>query len=642
MLKKTLIAAAVATVTATPAFADISLTYGGLPTNTATDMTTTTLATVTKSSVLSYSTAEEEIATIFGVDGDLKQNGFITLQLTGGATFNESEVNQWLTVAGAGADVDAILADPANQTQSISIELLLASTLAADGVIKTTGGTPTAADLNDVFKFTNTGTQQYTIEHDIDEDGTRLRLALKQTTGTTNEMIRVGATTAVTDADVDTAAIATTNVADTWAALPASITGATLAVIGQAGYDGAADETARVAYLRTETNTTTAGLIDDYLEGIAGVYAGTNETLVGAGTVVNFNLPEANQIFNLAGTSGNVFMKIGALKNASYSADPVSTAALFKLGDLFELTLTDSGTATALVSEGFLAYDTGTDRVADDEDVEADTLDLKNRTSNQNLQLNKVNLSLTGDMTAFRVDADGDLILKDGTETGWTVNSDKTGATATLASDVLEGVASLDASARGVSTAQNTAWTNLGKIYVQASDNTTPIPAQSISVTASIDGDDQATFDDFSDTISNLFVFTRDGMKFDTILTGTTSANTIHIRDISGTLPEAGGKIYVTVWEYDAHAAGESAESTVLADRQVISVTLPSKGAVTLNPATIAEQLGITVNPGRQARMVFEVETNQGEVAVKKKDSSGIDIQNGTKGVHTNVVDFTL
>ncbi|CAM3774988.1 S-layer protein precursor [Vibrio aerogenes CECT 7868] len=646
MLKKTLIAAAVATVTAAPAFADIDLYYGGLPISSSNEMTTTTLATVTKDAVLSYSTAEEEVAAEFGVDGDLKQNGFITLQLTGGAKFNEAEVNQWLTTDASG-NLSSNLT-----TGNVEIELYLATTTALGGVILTTGTTAVSeTDLTKIFKYTeNTNTE--TIVHDIDEDGTRLRLALKQTAGSTNEMIQLASPGNATITEV-TVVARSFDFPDTWATLPDDINGTSgtaPTVINQASYDALTSDSARADYLATEVTGTGANTAatQAYLEASATSVAGTTvavgdalEALVGANTVVNFQLTEANQIFDLSATSGNVFLQIGALKNASYSADPESTAALFKLGELFDLTLTDSGEATALVSTGFNSYDIDSDAAADDEDVEATGLDLINKTSNQNIQLNKVNLTLTGDLSPFRVDTDGDLLLKDGTESGWTVNAAKTSATTTLASDVLEGVKTLDASARSLSTAQNTAWTNLGKIYVEA-DNETPIPAQSISVTAAIDGDDQATFEDFSDTINNLFIFTRDGMKFDTILTGTTSANTIHIRDISGVLPEDGGKIYVTVWEYDAHAAGENAESTVLADRQVLSVTLPSKGAVTLNPATIADQLGITVTPSRQARMVFEVETNQGEVAVKKKDSSGIDIQNGTKGVHTNVVDFTL
>ncbi|HGY5272693.1 TPA: S-layer protein, partial [Aeromonas salmonicida subsp. salmonicida] len=72
-----------------------------------------------------------------------------------------------------------------------------------------------------------------------------------------------------------------------------------------------------------------------------------------------------------------------------------------------------------------------------------------------------------------------------------------------------------------------------------------------------------------------------------------------------------------------------------------LSVTLPSGGAVTLKPADVAADVGASITAGRQARFLFEVETNQGEVAVKKSNAEGVDIQNGTRGT-APLVDFTL
>lgn len=285
-----------------------------------------------------------------------------------------------------------------------------------------------------------------------------------------------------------------------------------------------------------------------------------------------------------------------------------------------------------------MSVDTNDDTVADDNDIAANGFELYNRTSNQNIQLNKVNLSLHGDLNAFRADNAGNLLLKDGTASGWTLASDGMSATAPAGNAVLQGVNTLDAAASSVAAS---AWDDLNKLYV-ATDNATPVEAQSISVKASILGVDQDTFNDFDDTLSELFLITRDGLKFDTILTGTTSSNSVHIRDVSGILPEEGGKIYVTVWEYDAHARGESGERNVLADREELTVRLPSNGAVTVDPATIADQLGIEVAQNRQARMLFEVETNVGEVAVKKKDASGTDIQTGSQAEERDIVDFTL
>ncbi|HDY8176126.1 TPA: cell surface protein [Vibrio vulnificus] len=623
MLKKTLLAASVAAFAAAPAMADVNLSYGGFttPVNT---ITTTTLAAVTKQAVLSFSTAEDQISAEFDVNGDLKQNGFITIELTGDATFNDNEVRQWLT--GAAAD-----------STNIRIDLELATATAVNGVLQSGATVPLVDnDLTKVFKFvTVAGGEQ--IDYAIDLNGKRLRLALAQTVGSFDDMIRIGAKAAATAAHVDAAAAATGNIADTWAALPAAITtGAS--DITQAAYDALTTDAARAANLRTET--TNAADVTTYLQGLAGFAAGdlVVETLVAAGTEVNFDFKNANQIFNLkSGANNDVAVKIGALKNASYSADPVQSGKVFQLGDLFELGLTESGKATALVSTGFLRVDTNDDTVIDDNNIAATGYELYNRTSNQNIQLNKVNLTLTGDLSAFRSDLAGNLLHKDGTASGWKLNAAKTAATAKAGDAVLQGEITLDAKASSV----NALWSNFSKLYVETT-NETPVEAQKISVTASIAGADQDTFEDFSDTLADLFIITRDGLKFDTILTGTTSSNTVHIRDVSGILPQDGGKIFVTVWEYDAHEAGENAQRNVLAERKELAVKLPSNGAVTLSPATIAAQLGIEVAPARQARMLFEVETNVGEVAVKKSDGKGTDIQVGSQAEVKKIVDFTL
>ncbi|SIN79633.1 cell surface protein [Salinivibrio sp. ES.052] len=635
MLKKTFLAAAVASVVAAPAMADVELTYGGFgaPSNT---ITTTTLAAVTKQPVLSFSTAEDQVAAEFGVNGDLKQNGFITIELTGNATFNENEVRQWLT--GSAADLS-----------DLEIDLQLATIQAIGGTLQGSATVPaTETDLSKVLKVIPTGAGEHQADYAIDLDGKRLRIALKQTTGSTDDMIQESAGVAV-DGDVNTAAIAAGLAADSAALTAAGVVGASDGADesapgnadGTAGYlfsdvnGTATTDTEKAAYIRGLGPTGVS-----YLEDLAGFATGdTTETLVAGGTELNFDFANANQIFNLqSGQNNDVAVKIGALKNASYSADPVQSGKLFQLGDLFELEATDSGKATALVSTGFLSVDTNDDTVADDNDIAANGFELYNRTSNQNIQLNKVNLSLHGDLNAFRADNAGNLLLKDGTASGWTLASDGMSATAPAGNAVLQGVNTLDAAASSVAAS---AWDDLNKLYV-ATDNATPVEAQSISVKASILGVDQDTFNDFDDTLSELFLITRDGLKFDTILTGTTSSNSVHIRDVSGILPEEGGKIYVTVWEYDAHARGESGERNVLADREELTVRLPSNGAVTVDPATIADQLGIEVAQNRQARMLFEVETNVGEVAVKKKDASGTDIQTGSQAEERDIVDFTL
>ncbi|HAS6308614.1 TPA: cell surface protein [Vibrio vulnificus] len=636
MLKKTLLAASVAAFAAAPAMADVNLSYGGFPINANTKINTTTLAAVTKQAVLSFSTAEDQVAAEFDVSGDLKQNGFITIELTGDATFNDNEVRQYLTGTTATGT-------------GVQIDLLLAEAVVTDGVLGA-AGTPTAElDLSKVFKFNKITDTAYQVDYAIDLDGKRLRLALAQTVGSFDDMIQTVAPVTKTDADVDAAAIAAGLAADAAALTAAGVVGAVDGTdeTGAGNNDGtvgylfadtggtATDNAGKVAYIRSLGATGVA-----YLETTAGFAAGTTETVVAAGTAINFDFKNANQIFNLkSGANNDVAIKIGALKNASYSADPVQSGKVFELGDLFELDATTSGKATALVSTGFVSVDvdTNTGSVVDDKDIVATGFDLYNRTSNQNIQLNKVNLTLAGDLGAFRADTAGNLLLKDNTPSGWKLSADKMSATAKAGEGVLQGVITKDAAASTI----NTAFANLGKLYV-AADNVVPVEAQNISVTATILGADQDTFEDFTHTLSELFIITRDGLKFDTILTGTTSSNTVHIRDVSGILPQDGGKIFVTVWEYDAHEAGENAERNVLAERKELAVKLPSNGAVTLSPATIAAQLGIEVAPARQARMLFEVETNVGEVAVKKSDGKGTDIQVGSQAAEKNIVDFTL
>ncbi len=628
MLKKTFLAASIAALAASPAMADVKLSYSGFaaPSNT---ITTTTLAAVTKQAVLSFSTAEDEIAARFDVNGDLKQNGFITIELTGDATFNDNEVRQWLTTP-----EDAV----GNKAEGagIQVDLEVAVATVVDGTLTGTGIPATESNLAKVFKLIPASGNNYQVDYAIDLDGKRLRLALAQTTGSFDDMIQLSKTTK-TDADVDAAAITAGLPADT-AALNTALTaaGSTDTAVANPGYEdtgaGATTDAQKVAYIRTLDKGA------EVLETIAGFAAATTETLVGANSAINFDFKNANQIFNLkSGANNDVAVKIGALKNASYSADPVASGKVFQLGDLFELALTESGKATALVSTGFLRVDTNGDTIIDDNNIAATGYELYNRTSNQNIQLNKVNLSLSGDLSAFRADTAGNLLHKDGTASGWKLNADKTAATAKAGDAVLQGVVTLDAKASTV----NALWSNFSKLYVETT-NETPVEAQKISVTASIAGADQDTFEDFSDTLAELFIITRDGLKFDTILTGTTSSNTVHIRDVSGILPQDGGKIFVTVWEYDAHEAGENAQRNVLAERKELAVKLPSNGAVTLSPATIAAQLGIEVAPARQARMLFEVETNVGEVAVKKSDGKGTDIQVGSQAAEKDIVDFTL
>lgn len=353
------------------------------------------------------------------------------------------------------------------------------------------------------------------------------------------------------------------------------------------------------------------------------------ESQVAAGIIVNLKLSEANQAFNLtSGSEGTVALDVGVLQNASYTTDPIYTKPLFKLGKLFELESSTKGEATALVSEKFLKYDIGDTGAPVDLDIDA-VANLKNLTTNQNIQQAQVALTLTGDFSSFKKNTAGDLLKKDNTNTGWRVVGNK--ATRKLG-------------APGVTLAGGASQAINGTLYTLA-DNLVAIEGGAYSLKAElING--SATFNPFEDTLAEYFLIDRDGMKFDTITTGTSAANQIFVRDISGILPDEGGKIFVTITEYDQHGVNGRGEGNVLVKRGELSTTLPSGGAVTLSPADVAAELDVNTTPGRQARFVFEVETNQGEVAVKKSNSEGVDIKNGTKGVETqkggNVVDFTL
>lgn len=523
---------------------------------------------MTKQPTLSFSTAQEDVRARFGVLGDVKQNGFITVEIKGDGTFNASEVRQWLTRVGG------------------AYKLLVRF---ADAPAAYTG---TAAEVEKLFKVTSYGGDTV-IEHALDQDGKRLRLAIKETptfSGVTCQ--------GVADGDPPAPIVAGANPDN-------------LVILGA---------------------TTVSGLNAGNCDADTSVDV---QNVFGAGHAVKFPFTTATNIFNLksGSTSSEVLVKVGAMRNSSYTADPKATPTLFKLGELFKLEMTNAGKATALVSTGFLQTDKGLNN------IQPTGLKLVNKTTNQNIQLNKVKLTATGDFSGFRQDANGNLLDKDGVSIGWKVAN---GVASTVAGDtVLEGNTTLTASEA------------INLLVSVAADNAKPIQAQEIGVTAKILGADQDTFEDYEDTLAKVLLIGRDGMKFDTITTGTSSSNTVHIRDISGVLPAEGGKIFVTITEYADHAANGRGEGTVMVERKPLSVTLPNKGAVTLKPSEIAADLGVSLTAGRQARFLFEVETNQGEVAVKKSNAEGTDIQNGTRGVESwkssledsatgGVVDFTL
>ncbi|MCE0558543.1 hypothetical protein [Motilimonas sp. E26] len=350
------------------------------------------------------------------------------------------------------------------------------------------------------------------------------------------------------------------------------------------------------------------------------LYSKQDNTAVSFG----FKFAEANQIFNVAyGFSSDIKLMVGALKNASYTSDPVTTSAIFSPVKLFKLTKASTPEDIAQVAEGFLKLKNDADNK-----ITYDALKVENLTTNQLIQKNKVKVTIEGDFTGAKVSATGELQDNTGAGLGWQLANGK-------ATKVLDTSGTLEGQA-GIPTADVTG-------FMLAFNGTDAIEASKYKATATILGSDNATFEDFTAELADIFIVNRDGMRFDTITTGTTSSNLIYIRDISKKLPAVGGKIFVTVTEYAPHDVNGKGEGTDLVVRKALSTMLPSGGAVTLDPKLIQEDLGVTVTAGRQARFLFEVETNQGEVAIKKQVSGvGVDIQNGTKGVAGVVVDFTL
>ncbi|MBY7854804.1 hypothetical protein KW429_13965 [Vibrio fluvialis] len=328
------------------------------------------------------------------------------------------------------------------------------------------------------------------------------------------------------------------------------------------------------------------------------------------------------QAFKLtSGTVSSVSLEFGALKDATYSAEPKSKS-VFKLEDMFSLSQTQTGLnaagadKTALVSSTYTQWNNPT--VGGLRAVQ-----FHNNTTNQQIYRSDIKVSLSGDFSAIAKNGTSLVDAGGVNQPNWTLSN---------------GVVSATASSFSGGVFANLADTplELPSFFIPA-DNQVNIEAQKYELKVEHTGN--ATYNAFSQTIGDAFIVVRDGMKFDTVTTGTSAQNVIYIRDVSKTLPASGGKIFVTITEYDAHELENGGKGTEVVTRAELPTRLPSNGAVTLTPAGIAEALGVATTPGHQARFFFEVETNQGEAAVKKQTSDGVDIQTGTKSAP---VDFTL
>ncbi|WP_332399052.1 hypothetical protein [Vibrio metschnikovii] len=533
MFKKTLIAAAVSTIIASPAMA---LT---LKVTTSADAVfdANTLAVQTKQEVLDRTSLDAKVIATFnntvpGTDNDeLKGGGEILLNLTGQGEFNTDKV-----------------ADLLSTTTASFVGLSVTVANDAAGTLSQTFTTVT--ELEKLFKI-DTANGVSTIRSTLDQGNKRLSLRLN---------------------DVLTGTFDISVAQDGSELIPAS---------------------------------------DAYVT-----------------VTFNFNEDPMKQGFKLvSGSKSTVAMTVGALQNASYTANPETTPVLFKTEDLFTLkqTALNAGAvdATALVSQTYTQWDQGTS--ASIRDVK-----LWNASTLQNIQTGELKLSLTGDFSGISK-TNNFLADAAGAATKWSVANGVASVTYSALTN--------DVTIPGTLNAPGYNGYSLDlPDFVIAVDNAESLEAQKFELKAEITPG-SFTYVPYEYKIGDAFVVVRDGMKFDTVTTGTTAQNVIYIRDVSKTLPAEGGKIFVTITEYDAHDLELNGKGTDLVTRAVLPTRLPSNGAVTLTPAGIAEALGVATTPARQARFFFEIETNQGEAAVKKQTSEGVDIQTGGKGAP---VDFTL
>ncbi|MBY7783174.1 hypothetical protein KW437_15160 [Vibrio fluvialis] len=378
-------------------------------------------------------------------------------------------------------------------------------------------------------------------------------------------------------------------------------------------------------------------LADDFTKDIELVAAGADPVADPAVNVqvqdahlkvsLNFNDEKMAQGFKLiSGSIASSAMNVGALQNASYTANPKPTDTLFQVKNLF--TLTQDGNlpsadatadATALVSETYTQWDQGATTA-----IRAVTL--WNNSTLQNIQTSELKLSLTGDFTGLA--QNGAYLADDkGEATKWAISNGVASVTYSDlagAPDIIPGNLNQKFEVGGY----EGFLLKLPSFNIDK-DNADSLEAQKFELKAEVKPG-SFTYVPYEFKIGDAFIVVRDGMKFDTVTSGTSAQNVIYIRDVSKSLPVEGGKIFVTITEYDAHDLENGGKGTDLVTRAVLPTRLPSNGAVTLTPAGIAEALGVATTPGHQARFYFEVETNEGEAAVKKQTSDGVDIQTGS------------
>ncbi|MBY5947383.1 hypothetical protein [Photobacterium rosenbergii] len=281
--------------------------------------------------------------------------------------------------------------------------------------------------------------------------------------------------------------------------------------------------------------------------------------------------------------------------DGSFSANPKSIGKAFNLLNVVKVANVFEHVDTAQVSEQYKVFENDTSIIG------TGSIEIENQTTNQGIIAGDVALTIHGDFSDVQNTTYPSV---DGNTSSWTINAARTAATATLTSELQESTS----------------------VFISTPnfefDGETPIKPQTF--TTSFKVKNSPTFSEYEVSDSANFIV-RDGFRFDTVTTGTTADNSIYIRDVSGNIPAEGGKVNVTIWEFDAEGNG-----TLLVEAKPLSMTLTSEGAMTLTPAQITADLGVEATPGMQARFLFEVETEVGEAAVRKfVPGTGIDIQTG-------------
>jgi len=381
-----------------------------------------------------------------------------------------------------------------------------------------------------------------------------------------------------------------------------------------------ANDTIRLDVVGAKFDKTTAATLTPTKAGTAsgavGVLAASNAGAVGqtsatwrvttaipSGTLLTFNTAAA--ITDLTGiVAGNkVSYKITITStgsNVKLDATPASTNTAFTGVDLLTVTNT-AAAATADVTTSYKKFTAtsgtgGTDTLSDTSKLSA----IASAAGTAAVAVGSAVITLAGDFSGISSVTSAGVIGFDGTANKVTgeyfINAAKTSAVARNKTAI----------ANDGATAQN-----FSPKYII--DGVTAQTARNITASIALSGD--ATYSNYTplaDT-KNLAI-TRDGFSFQTLLAGTSSANKIIIRDLSGNLATTGGAINVSVRWFDL-VTGASAGTA----SGVMTTRLQSNGQVVTTASKILTEIGaVAPTTPTYATFDFAVETSKGAAANKK------------------------